>query len=90
MVLRPKPPTPPIVLRTKPPNPFDIDACPTSAKLDAFVFFLDLADAIYISHVDACHSFKSPVIAAAIACYSLLRQGAAICVLVQFSRYIPL
>jgi hypothetical protein len=36
------------------------------------------------------HSFKSPAIAAAIARYSLLRQGAAICVHVQFSRYIPL
>jgi hypothetical protein len=36
------------------------------------------------------HSFKSPAKAAAIACYSLLRQGAAICVHVQFSRYIPL
>jgi hypothetical protein len=36
------------------------------------------------------HSFKSPAIAAAIARYSLLRHGAAICVHVQFSRYIPL
>jgi hypothetical protein len=36
------------------------------------------------------HSFKSPAIATAIARYSLLRQGAAICVHVQFSRYIPL
>jgi hypothetical protein len=36
------------------------------------------------------HSFKSPAKAAAIARYSLLRQGAAICVHVQFSRYIPL
>jgi hypothetical protein len=36
------------------------------------------------------HSFKYPVIAAAIARYSLLRQGTAICVHVQFSRYIPL
>jgi hypothetical protein len=35
-------------------------------------------------------SFKSPAIAAAIARYSLLRQGAVICVHVQFSRYIPL
>jgi hypothetical protein len=26
----------------------------TSAKLDAFAFYLDLTDAIYISHVDAC------------------------------------
>jgi hypothetical protein len=34
--------------------------------------------------------FKSPAIAACIARYSLLRQGAAICVYVQFSRYIPL
>ena len=36
------------------------------------------------------HSFKYSAIAAAIACYSLLRQSAAICVHVQFSRYIPL
>jgi hypothetical protein len=36
------------------------------------------------------HSFKSPAIAAAIARYSLLRQDAAICVHVQFSRYVPL
>ena len=36
------------------------------------------------------HSFKSPAIAAAIARYSLLRQGTAIYVHVQFSRYISL
>jgi hypothetical protein len=54
MVLRTKLPNPPMVLRTKPPNPSDVDAYPTSTKLDVFVFLLDLTDAIYISHVDAC------------------------------------
>jgi hypothetical protein len=50
----------------------------------------------YLGHVISAagvttdHSFKSHAIAAAIARYSLLRRGAAICVLVQFSRYIPL
>jgi hypothetical protein len=43
-----------MVLRTKPPNPSDADAYPTSAKLDAFTFLLDMTDAICISHVDAC------------------------------------
>jgi hypothetical protein len=36
------------------------------------------------------HSFKSPATATAISRYSLLRQGAAIYVHVQFSHYIPL
>ena len=40
--------------------------------------------------VNLDHSFKYPAIATAIARYSLLRQNAAICVYVQFSRYIPL
>ena len=40
------------------------------------------------NNVDQC--FKSPAIAASIVRYSLLRQGATICVYVQFSRYIPL
>jgi len=43
-----------------------------------------------IAHITLNHSFKYPAIAAAIARYSLLRQSAAICVHVQFSRYIPL
>jgi hypothetical protein len=43
-----------MVLRTKPPNPSDVDACPISTKLDAFAFLPDSTDVIYISHVDAC------------------------------------
>jgi hypothetical protein len=50
----------------------------------------NLSVLVWLLTCTTVHSFKSPAIAAAIVRYSLLRQGAAICVLVQFSRYIPL
>jgi hypothetical protein len=32
----------------------NVDACPTSARLNIFVFLLDMTDTIVITNVDAC------------------------------------
>ena len=54
MVLRTKPPIPSDGFEDETTKPSDVDACPTSAKLDAIAFLLDSTNAIYTSHVDVC------------------------------------